>query len=151
MTTMTIRREKRRLKRLERNIFINLKNDAQLFSRFKYALKNRNASGLGETITNQAVVPEGGWQNNRFLNDLFDLGVDVARSNNINRDERRVLDAQLNNLIEGNKSLNLQIQANRSMGGSFIDELTDSPLKMVMFAGLGFWLFKSITDRKRRR
>ena len=149
-----IRAEKRALNKHIANVKRILSRDPQARKQFDNIIKAHKNRGHFMGATVQADTS---WWESDFVTDLFDLSVDVASSHLISKDETARLNVELQQIEAKNRSLDKQITLQRTLGqragaygGSFMDELFDSPFKIAAIAGLGYYFFMQRKPKRRR-
>ena len=151
-----IRAEKRALNKHIANVKRILAPAPQAKQKFDSIINAHKNRGhfMGATTTQ---VEEKSWWESDFVTDLFDLSVDVASSHLISKDETARLNVELQQIEAKNRSLDKQITLQRTLGqragaygGSFMDELFDSPFKIAAIAGLGYYFFMQRKPKRRR-
>jgi hypothetical protein len=139
-----IRADKNAIAQSVKNVNRILANKPEAKARFNEIMRERTqrlkTRGLGAT-TDTAVDSE--WFDNQFMSDLFDFGVNIATHERIAADEQKQLELELAQIEAKNASLDKQLSLQSALtktgayGGTFIDELLDSPTKVAALLGLG--------------
>lgn len=146
-----IRADKNAIAQSVRNVNRILANRPEAKARFNAIMtektKRAKAGGLSATTTEA----ESSWYDNQFVSDLFDFGVSIATHERIAADEQAQLELELAQIEAKNASLDKQLSLqsalskSKAYGGSFVDELLDSPAKIAALVGLGgllIWMRK---------
>lgn len=139
-----IRADKNAIAQSVRNVNRILANKPEAKARFKAIMQKRTqrlkTRGLGAT---EEMAVETSWFDNEFVSDLFDFGVGIATHERIAADEQKQLELELAQIEAKNASLDKQLSLqsalskSKAYGGSFVDELLDSPAKIAALVGLG--------------
>ncbi len=152
-----IRTEKRALNRHVANVKRILSKDPQAKQQFDFIMKKHKNRGHYMGATTTQVADDTSWWETDFVTDLFDLGVNAASSHLISKDETDRLNVELQQIEAKNRSLDKQITLQRTLGqqagaygGSFMDELLNSPIKLAALAGLGYYFFMQKKPKRRR-
>ncbi len=152
-TRKMINQTKQDIAKHEKNIHVLLSDKPQLKSRFNAILrKYKNAERAARRYKSLGNDEETPWYKTDFAIDLFDFATTNAAVHQMNKDEQKLLQIELQQLEAKNSALDKQIALQQSLtatqkakmfGGSFVDELLNSPVKIIALASLGYFLVKN--------
>jgi len=152
-----IRAEKMALNKHIANVKRILNVSPQHKQQFDFILKKHKNRSNALSATTVDVADKAWYETDFFTSDLFNLGVDVASSHLLNKDETDQLELELQQIEAKNRSLDKQIALQRTLsqkagdfGGGFMDELLNSPIKLAAIAGLGYYFFMQRKPKRRR-
>lgn len=169
-----ISKNKRELKKHVNNVNRLLAKEPQLQARFNDIINKNNAKTYGalngydspmvgrDLLAEEEQAAEDAkpsWYESPFMKDLFNTGIEAAKSSRINRAEQKQLSLELQQIEAKNASLDKQISLQdrlssaRKMaggvGGEFVSNLMNSPMAIGGIAGLA-GLFIWLRMKKKR-
>lgn len=135
---------KGQIKQSEKAVFNSLRFDKNNTAEFKEAIRElninrRKANGMGAS--------DKAWYENSFVDRLLNIGTSQLTAKN----DQKALQLQLDTVAQQNSALDKQLSLQARLtnagrgasmfGGSFVDELMNSPIKLAAIGGLVFLFF----------